>query len=168
VLGKKWAFKINAGFMKGYDWIADNKKDLNPYANQSTGLTGDDNPAYDPVNGYGNESSYRLWTNSKSMVHNYGAELDVRYLFDQRYSVFANGNYQALKRSSQNDGLEDGFNTPGWIVNAGLNASNILSTFGFAAIGASNIFNRYYYSILGGPQIGAMYYTTITYDLFNH
>ena len=78
------------------------------------------------------QARYRLWTNSKSLVHNYGAELDVRYLIDQRYSIFANGSYQALKRTSQNDGLEDGFNTPGWIVNAGLNANDIISTFGFA------------------------------------
>ena len=33
--------------------------DLNPLANQTTGLLGADNPAYDPVNGYGNESSNR-------------------------------------------------------------------------------------------------------------
>ena len=59
ILSKKWAFKINAAFVKGYDWIADNKDDLNPEANQSTGLVGVDNPAYDAVNGYGNESSNR-------------------------------------------------------------------------------------------------------------
>ncbi|HRI19422.1 MAG TPA: TonB-dependent receptor [Panacibacter sp.] len=59
VVAKKWAFKINAGFIKGYDWIANNKTDLNPLANQTTNLLGADNPAYDPVNGYGNESSNR-------------------------------------------------------------------------------------------------------------
>ena len=55
----KWAVKVNLGFMKGYDWIADNRSDLNATANISTGLTGADNPAADPVNGYGNESSDR-------------------------------------------------------------------------------------------------------------
>jgi outer membrane cobalamin receptor len=59
VLHKKWAFKINGGFNRGYDWIADNHNDLNPTANQTTGLTGADNPGYDAVNGYGNESSNR-------------------------------------------------------------------------------------------------------------
>jgi len=59
VLSPKFAFKINASFIKGYDWIADDHADLNPTANVSTGLTGYDNPARDPVNGYGNESSDR-------------------------------------------------------------------------------------------------------------
>ncbi len=59
VLSSRWAFKLNGTFTKGYDWIADNHADLNPTANISTGLTGADNPAQDPVNGYGNESSDR-------------------------------------------------------------------------------------------------------------
>jgi iron complex outermembrane receptor protein len=59
VVGKKWALKVNAGFNKGYDWIANNKSDLNAAANITTNLTGADNPGYDAVNGYGNESSNR-------------------------------------------------------------------------------------------------------------
>ena len=59
VVSSKLAFKINAGFTKGYDWIANNYADLNPNANASTNLTGPDNPAMDPVNSYGNESSNR-------------------------------------------------------------------------------------------------------------
>jgi iron complex outermembrane receptor protein len=59
VLNPKWAFKINLGLTEGYDWIADNRTDLNPLANQTTGLLGSDNPAFDAVNGYGNESSNR-------------------------------------------------------------------------------------------------------------
>ncbi len=59
VVAPKWAFKINAGFTKGYDWIADDKSDLNATANVTTNLTGADNPGYDGVNGYGNESSDR-------------------------------------------------------------------------------------------------------------
>ncbi len=47
------------GLYQGYDWIADDKTDLNANANASVNLTGADNPAYDPVNGYGNESSNR-------------------------------------------------------------------------------------------------------------
>ena len=58
-ISSRFAFKINASFSKGYDWIADDHTDLNPNANVSTGLTGYDNPAQDPVNGYGNESSDR-------------------------------------------------------------------------------------------------------------
>ncbi len=59
VVSPKLAFKVNAAFTKGYDWIANNYTDLNPNANASTNLTGADNPAKDPVNGYGNESSNR-------------------------------------------------------------------------------------------------------------
>ena len=59
IFSKKFAFKINGCFSKGYDWIADDHTDLNPAANSSTGLTGSNNPGFDPVNGYGNESSNR-------------------------------------------------------------------------------------------------------------
>lgn len=43
------AFKINGTYMTGTDWIADDHTDLNPKANLSTGLTGNNNPAFDPV-----------------------------------------------------------------------------------------------------------------------
>ena len=59
ILSPKFAFKVNASLTEGYDWIADNRADLNPNANSSTSLTGYNNPAQDPVNGYGNESSDR-------------------------------------------------------------------------------------------------------------
>lgn len=56
---EKWAYKINFNYLKGYDWIANSKLDLNPTANTSVGLTGNDNPGADYVNAYGNESSNR-------------------------------------------------------------------------------------------------------------
>ncbi len=52
----KVALKINAAYMQGEDWYADNLTDLNPNANISTGLTGDNNPGHDYVNIYGDES----------------------------------------------------------------------------------------------------------------
>src|SRR5260221_8095225 len=58
-LNPKWAFKINGTFMKGTDWYADNRTDLNPTANASTGLTGDLNPGKDQVNVYADESGNR-------------------------------------------------------------------------------------------------------------
>ena len=45
--------------MKGTDWYADNRTDLNPTTNTSTGLTGDLNPGKDQVNIYANESGNR-------------------------------------------------------------------------------------------------------------
>jgi iron complex outermembrane receptor protein len=55
----KFAFKINAGFLKGTDWVANDQRDLNPLGNSTTKLFGADNPSKDPANSYGNESSYR-------------------------------------------------------------------------------------------------------------
>lgn len=79
------------------------------------------------------QARYRLWTNSKTLVHNYGAELDIRYLLNKHYAVSANASYQTLKRTARNDGLEDGFNTPKWMANANLTGANIYKGFGFAA-----------------------------------
>ncbi|WP_353720503.1 TonB-dependent receptor [Dyadobacter sp. 676] len=59
VVAPKFAFKVNGAFTKGYDWIAFDQTELNANANSSTGLLGADNPASDPVNSYGNESSNR-------------------------------------------------------------------------------------------------------------
>lgn len=59
VFSGKWAVKFNAGYARGQDWMADNRTDLLPNGNASAGLLGTDNPAYDEVNGYGNESSNR-------------------------------------------------------------------------------------------------------------
>ncbi|SHN16987.1 TonB-dependent receptor domain-containing protein [Chitinophaga sp. CF418] len=59
VISPKLAFKINGTFNKGYDWMADDHRELNGQANASTGLLGKDNPAQDPLSSYGNESSDR-------------------------------------------------------------------------------------------------------------
>ena len=66
----KFAFKVNGTYLRGTDWIANDMADLNPNANVTTGLTGADNPAYDPVNAYGNESPNRrtLSLNGKNYV----------------------------------------------------------------------------------------------------
>lgn len=61
-LSSNWAIRFNGTFTKGYDWVADNYQDINPNANSSTQLFGEDNPALNPVNSYGNESSNRKTT----------------------------------------------------------------------------------------------------------
>jgi len=58
---KKFAFKINAGYMQGIDWISDTRKDQNPNtyntANPSyPSLNGIDNIAYDGWNKYGDDA----------------------------------------------------------------------------------------------------------------
>ncbi|MFN8354272.1 MAG: TonB-dependent receptor [Spirosomataceae bacterium] len=55
----RWAIKLNLDYLTGYDWISDNNQDLNPNGNATLSLFGNDNPAYDGINGYGNESSNR-------------------------------------------------------------------------------------------------------------
>jgi outer membrane receptor protein involved in Fe transport len=77
------------------------------------------------------QGRYRLWTNSKTIVHNYGAEIELLYLISNRYSIFGNASYQTLKRTNTNDGLEDGFNTPQWIMNAGVKGTNVYKKLGF-------------------------------------
>ncbi|TGE06703.1 TonB-dependent receptor [Hymenobacter fodinae] len=58
-LTPKLAFKVNGTYLRGYDWIANDQTELNPNGNATTGLFGAENPARDPVNSYGNESSDR-------------------------------------------------------------------------------------------------------------
>ncbi len=69
-INSKIAFKVNGSITNGTDWVADNRTDLAPNINASTNLYGDDNPAYDEVNGYGNESANRktLTLNGKKYV----------------------------------------------------------------------------------------------------
>lgn len=69
-INSKIAFKVNGSITNGKDWVADNRTDLAPNINASTNLYGDNNPAYDEVNGYGNESANRrtLTLNNKKYV----------------------------------------------------------------------------------------------------
>ncbi|WP_375434031.1 TonB-dependent receptor [uncultured Hymenobacter sp.] len=59
VLTPKLAFKVNGTYLRGYDWIANDQTELNPNGNATISLFGAENPAQDPVNSYGNESSNR-------------------------------------------------------------------------------------------------------------
>lgn len=56
----KFAFKINASYLQGTDWVANSTADFNPQpiANPSfPQLSGSNNVAYDGVNSYGNETN---------------------------------------------------------------------------------------------------------------
>jgi iron complex outermembrane receptor protein len=66
-----------------------------------------------------------VWTNSNSLVENYGASLGIRYKCKAGYSLIANTTFAQLKKKSNDDGLEDGFNTPDWIFNAGISSIKI-------------------------------------------
>ncbi|MBC6613237.1 TonB-dependent receptor [Hymenobacter sp. BT507] len=77
------------------------------------------------------QSRYRLWTNSKSQVYNYGGSAGVRYSFLQGYQAGANATYARLDRTTNSDGLEDGFNTPRWAYNLSLGNESVYKNFGF-------------------------------------
>jgi iron complex outermembrane receptor protein len=62
------------------------------------------------------QNQYRMWTNSQTRVYNYGASLGVTYQSDG-YMANANSSFAKLRRAAAEDGLEDGFNTPQWMVN---------------------------------------------------
>jgi iron complex outermembrane receptor protein len=65
------------------------------------------------------QSLYRMWTNSQTRVSNYGGSLGLTYTASG-YTARGNMSYAKLNRSANEDGLEDGFNTPQWMVNASL------------------------------------------------
>ena len=77
------------------------------------------------------QARYRLWTNSRSQVYNYGGSLGLRYELPAGYLAGANLTYARLDRSTNRDGLEDGFNTPRWAYNLSFANENAYRNFGF-------------------------------------
>jgi len=89
----------------------------------------------DSIPFYLNEKSkqdrYRMWTNSSTTAYNYGAGLGLRYTFLQGFRASGNLTFAKLQRRSRGDGLEDGFNTPQWIVNVSAGHDRIYKNVGF-------------------------------------
>ncbi|MDO7849665.1 TonB-dependent receptor [Hymenobacter sp. M29] len=77
------------------------------------------------------QARYRLWTNSRSQVYNYGGSLGLRYETAHGYLLGANTTYARLDRTTNGDGLEDGFNTPRWTYNLSLANENAYHHLGF-------------------------------------
>lgn len=77
------------------------------------------------------QDRYRLWTNSKTVSYNYGGAAGVSYLLPGSFVLTGNVTYAKLYRRDQQDGLEDGFNTPEWIYNISLGNPNIYKSLGF-------------------------------------
>jgi outer membrane receptor protein involved in Fe transport len=74
---------------------------------------------------------YRLWTNSKTVSHNYGATVGMNYALTGKIKVGGNFTFAKLGHRDQSDGLEDGFNTPRWIYNLFISSPAIYKTLGF-------------------------------------
>ncbi|CAD0003331.1 TonB-dependent receptor [Flavobacterium chungangense] len=93
------------------------------------------------------QNRYRLWTNSKSKIYNYGGSLGLKYRFDQTFTALTNVTYTKLDRTDDKDGLEDGFNTPEFNINGTLIAQNIWKNLG-ASVSARYQNNFDYVSFL--------------------
>lgn len=89
-------------------------------------------PALIPASLYAKatQSRYRLWTNSKSKIYNYGGSLGLKYLLNNTFSFLGNFTYTKLDRTDDKDGLEDGFNTPEYNVNGTIIADNLWKNLG--------------------------------------
>ncbi len=81
------------------------------------------------------QDRYRLWTNSKSKIYNYGANLSLKYKYNEQYSFIGNVTYSKLDRTDDKDGLEDGYNTPEWMFNGTVIAENIWKSIGASITG---------------------------------
>lgn len=77
------------------------------------------------------QDRYRIYTNSQSVVYNYGASLGLSYAITQQYAVSGNLSYAKLSRTDNGDGFEDGFNTPEWITNISFAGENVWRTLSF-------------------------------------
>ncbi len=77
------------------------------------------------------QSRYRVWTNSGSTVYNYGGSLGLTYRLLHQFTFAGNTAYAKLQRTNNNDGLEDGFNTPQWIINVSFGGDHLYRSLGF-------------------------------------
>jgi len=78
-----------------------------------------------------NQDKYRLWTNSKTISYNYGSSLGMSYELPLQYNISANVTYSKLDRKDQNDGLEDGFNTPEWSYTISVGNPKVYKSLGY-------------------------------------
>lgn len=78
------------------------------------------------------QSRYRLWTNSKTKVYNYGGSLGLRYSLGRGWAVSGNGSLARLDHTDNKDGFEEAFNTPQWITNVGVSNPALLGALGFS------------------------------------
>ncbi|HET9505101.1 MAG TPA: TonB-dependent receptor [Hymenobacter sp.] len=83
------------------------------------------------LNARATQARYRLWTNSRSQVRNYGGSAGLRYEVAGGYLLGANATYARLARTESGDGLEDGFNTPRWMYNLNVANENVYRNLGF-------------------------------------
>jgi outer membrane receptor protein involved in Fe transport len=84
------------------------------------------------LNDRSQQSRYRMYNNSQSVVYNLGTSLGISYLLANHYTISGNASYAKLNRTDNNDGFEDGFNTPEWMGTVSFSGENIIKSLGFA------------------------------------
>ena len=115
------------------------------------------------------QSRYRVWTNSQSTVYNYGGSFGLTYRMMRKFTLGGNVTYSKLDRTTNNDGLEDGFNTPEWIYNLSFGGDRIYGRLGF---NVSYKYQSSYYSqtflVNGTVKSYGNTDAQVNYDLFKH
>jgi iron complex outermembrane receptor protein len=72
------------------------------------------------------QSPYRMYTNSNSVIYNFGFSAGLNYQWKKKLIIAANTTFAKLRNTENQDGLEDGFNTPEWIYNVSVSKKNLV------------------------------------------
>jgi outer membrane receptor protein involved in Fe transport len=124
------AMALNRNLFIDVDFYYNSYKNFIAQVEASIPNTNDPNLIPTALYSKNTQNRYRLWTNSKSKIYNYGGSLGLRYRLDQTFTALTNITYTKLDRTDDKDGLEDGFNTPEFNVNGTLLANNIWRNLG--------------------------------------
>ena len=121
------------------------------------------------LNDRAKQSRYRVWTNSQSTVYNYGGSFGLTYRMMHKFTLGGNVTYSKLDRTTNNDGLEDGFNTPQWVYNLSFGGERLYGKMGF---NVSYKYQSSYYSqtflVNGTVKSYGNTDAQVNYDLFKH
>ncbi|RAJ04093.1 outer membrane receptor protein involved in Fe transport [Chitinophaga skermanii] len=105
------------------------------------------------------QDRYRVWTNSKSTVENYGFALGLTYNFYKTFTISGNANYNTLVQDkTKDDALIPGFNTPKWFTNVSFGNRAIAKNLGFNIVWHWQD-NFYWQNLFGNGDVPA--YSTV-------
>lgn len=105
------------------------------------------------------QNRYRVWTNSKSTVQNYGFALGVTYNFLKTFTISGNANYNTLAQDkTKDDALIPGFNTPKWFTNVSFGNRQVIPNLGFNVVWHWQD-NFYWQNLFGNGDVPA--YSTV-------
>ncbi|KQO29999.1 TonB-dependent receptor [Flavobacterium sp. Leaf82] len=136
------------------DFYYNSYKNFIAQVEASIPITTDQNQIPTALYAKNTQNRYRLWTNSKSKIYNYGGSLGLKYRIDETFTALTNFTYTKLDRTDDKDGLEDGFNTPEFNINGTLIAQNIWQNLG-ASVTARYQNNFDYVSFLVSGNVPA-------------